>query len=363
VRALESVKKKIAVLNQSEVQLRALERDAAASRTLLEILMQRTKQTVSQETFQEADADIVSNAPMPGAPSYPRKGIILPLTFSAALILGILLVFAIEKLDLGFRSMEQVERFLGVSPLGLIPTVSKLTMIGKKPHDYVLENPGSAFCEAIRSLYTNILLSDVAQRPKVIMVTSALPREGKTVVTLSLARMLSTAGNKVIVVDCDFRKPTVHKDLGIPPGPGLSDYLTGDAVLDQIIQEDNESGAHILRAGTHVQKSPDQLDSGLMQKLLKNLRLKYDVVILDSPPVLVVSDPLFIARLVDMTIFLVRWARTRRAVASLGLRQVLGAQANVGGVLLTMVDVKMHAQYAFGDSGSYYGQLKKYYTG
>jgi len=141
VRSLESVKKQIAVLNQSEVQLRALERDATASRTLLENLMQRTKQTVSQETFQEADADIVSNAPVPGAPSSPRKGIILPLTFFAALMQGILLAFAIEKLDRGFRSMEQVEHFLGVSPLGLIPTVSKVTMVGKKPHDYVLENP------------------------------------------------------------------------------------------------------------------------------------------------------------------------------------------------------------------------------
>jgi capsular exopolysaccharide synthesis family protein len=363
VRSLEGVKKQLAALNQSEVQLRALEREATVSRTLLENLMQRTKQTISQKTFQEADADIVSNAAVPGTPSYPRKGIILPLIFLFAISQGIILAFAAEKLDLGFRSMDQVERIMGVTPLGLIPTVSKLTTVGKAPHDYILTNPGSPFYEAIRSLYTNILLSDVVQRRKVVLVTSALPNEGKTVVVLSLARMLSTTGQKVILVDCDFRRPTVHKDLGIQPGPGLSDYLTGGAILDDVIQVDEESGAHIIPAGTTVQESPEQLDSGRMQRLLKNLGVKYDFVILDSPPVLVVSDSLYLARLAEATIFLVRWTRTRREVASLGLRRLLSAQANVVGVLLTMVDVKSHAQYGFADSGSYYGKVKKYYSG
>ena len=100
-----------------------------------------------------------------------------------------------------------------------------------------------------------------------------------------------------------------------------------------------------------------------MQKLLKSLARRYDTVILDSAPVLAVSDTLFVARLVDKTIYLVRWARTRRESASLGLKKILAAKADVAGVLLTMVDVKEHAQYGFGDSGSYYGSLKKYYTG
>jgi capsular exopolysaccharide synthesis family protein len=363
VRTLESVKKQIVGLNQSEVQLRALEREATASRTILENLLERTKETISQESFQQADADIVSEATVPGEPSFPKKGVIFLLVFIAALMQGVFLAFVIDRLDLGFRSMEQVERLMGITPLGLIPEVSKFAAVGKKPHNYILENPGSAFSEAIRSLYTNILMSDAVQQPRVILVTSGLPGEGKTSVVLCLARLLSITGRKVIVVDCDFRKPMVHKELGIPPGTGLSDYLTGGVILDEIIHEDKDSGAQILQAGTFVRKSPEQLDSGLMQKLLKKLRLEYDVVLLDSPPVLAVSDPLFIARLADTTIFLIRWARTRRAAASMGLKRVLAAQANVAGVLLTMVDVKSHAQYGFGDSGSYYGKLGRYYRG
>ena len=362
-RSLEGVKREIAKLNQSEVQLRALEREATAARTILESLLQRAKETVSQETFQQADANIVSSAAVPRTPTFPKKGRIFLLGFAVAVMLGIFLAFMIDQLDLGFRSMEQVERLMGMTPLGLIPAASMLTTLGKTPHDYVLENPGSAFSEAIRSLYTNILLSDVVQQPKVLLVTSGLPSEGKTVVALSLTRLLSIAGRKVIVVDCDLRKPAVHKALGIQPGPGLSDYLAGAAIIDEIVHEDKKSGAHVLQAGTHKQKSPEQLDSGRMQKLLKALRLKYDVVILDSPPILAVSDPLFIARLADSTIFVVRWARTRRAAASLALKQILAAQANVAGVLLTMVDVKSHARYGYGDSGSYYGKLGRYYRG
>jgi capsular exopolysaccharide synthesis family protein len=363
-RSLEGAKKEIAVLNRSEVQLRAFEREAIASRTLLENLLERTKETISQESFQQADADIVSEATVPASPSSPKRRVIFLLVFVAAIMQGVFLAFVIDRLDLGFRSMEQVENLMGMTPLGLIPEVSTFTIVGKKLHDYILENPASAFAESIRSLYTNILLSDMAQHPKVILVTSAVPNEGKTVVALCLARLLSIAGRKVIVVDCDIRKPTVQKELGIQPGAGLSDFLAGEALLDEVIQEDEESGAHVLQAGTVVmQKSPEALDSRLMQILLKKLGLKYDVVILDSPPILAVSDSLFVARLADTTIFLVRWAQTRRAAASLGLKKVLAAQANVAGVLLTMVDVKSHSKYRYGDSGSYYGKLGRYYRG
>ena len=362
-RSLGAVKTQVAKLNKLEVRLRALEREATASRTLLENLLQRSKQTVSQESFQQADANIVSYASVPDKPSFPKKGVLLPLIFAGAIFLGVILALAVEKLDLGFRSAEQIERFMDVTPLGLIPMVSKIKTIGKGAHDYVLENPESAFGEAIRSLYTNILLSDVARRPKVILVTSALPREGKTTVVLSLARMLATVGQKVIVVDCDLRRPTVHKALGIPSGPGLTECLTEGTPVEEVLQEDKESGAHILRAGTPVQNAPDQLDSGAMQKLLKNLGRKYDIVILDSAPILAVSDTLFVSRLADKTIYLVRWARTRRETAGLGLKRILAAKADVAGALLTMVDVKAHAQYGYGDSGTYYGTLKKYYTG
>jgi capsular exopolysaccharide synthesis family protein len=360
--SLEKAKGRVAKLNQSEVDLRSLEREANASRTLLETLLQRTKQTTSQESFQQADASVVSYASLPRSPSFPKKRLLLPLIFIFAIIQGIVLAYMIERLDLGFRSAEQIARQMGVSSLGLIPSISKLATLGRTPHDYVLQNPGSAYGEGIRSLYTNLLLSDVVQRPNVILVTSALPREGKTSVVLSLGRMLSSMGHRVIVVDGDLRKPSIHKDLGVEPGPGLTDCLSGHVAIDDVIQEDQISGLHFLQAGTPKHHSPDQLDSQHMERLLRHLARKYDLVILDSAPILAVSDTLFVARLVDKTVFLVRWARTRRAAANLALSRILAADADVAGAALTMVDVKSHAQYGYGDSGSYHGALKKYYT-
>jgi len=360
--SLNRVKGEVAELNQSEVFLRAREREVAASRTLLETLLQRTKQTASQETFQQADADVVSPAAIPEGPSFPRMGIIYPLLLLGGLIQGVGLAFAIERLDLGFRSSEQVERVLGIKSLGLLPAVSKLTTRGKPPHRYILEEPTSAFGEAVRSLYTNLVLSDVVKRPKVILVTSALPREGKTTVSLSIARMLASVGHRVLVVDCDLRRPTVHKDLGIEAGPGLTECLTGSQRPEDVILVDEESGAHILRAGAPIYNSPEQLDSGMMQRLLRSFARNYDLVILDSAPILATSDTLFIARLADKTIFLTRWARTRQAAARTALKQVVDAQADVAGVVITFVDVKSHSQYGYGDSGVYHGTLKKYYS-
>jgi polysaccharide biosynthesis transport protein len=360
--SLEKYKQEIAQLNQSEVQLRSLEMDATASRTLLETLLERTKQTTSQESFQQPDANIVSYAAEPRSPSFPRKPLVLSLVFLVAVAQGLFLAFALEKLDLGFRSTEQISRILGVRALGLVPRVSRLSSIGKPPHEYILECPESAFGEAIRTLYTNLLLTDVVQRPKIMLITSAMPGEGKTTVILSLARMLATVGHRVIVVDCDLRRPSVHKELGIEPGPGLVDCLTAGTNVEDVIQEDPHTGTHILRAGTPLRNSPEQLDSQSMQRLLKHLGRKYDVVLLDSAPLLAVSDTLFLSRLADKTIFLVRWGKTRRSAANLALRQVLAAQADVGGALLTMVDVKSHASYGYGDSGIYYGKFKKYYS-
>ncbi len=140
--------------------MRALEREAAASRGLLETLLARSKETTSQQSFQEADANIISYAAIPEDPSFPREDIVLAGVSVFAVFLGLFLVFIIEHLDKGFRSMEQVERMMGVAPLGLIPTLTGVGTIGKKPERYILEKPASAFGEAIRRLHTALLLSD-----------------------------------------------------------------------------------------------------------------------------------------------------------------------------------------------------------
>ncbi len=359
---LDALKEEMALLNEKGVQLRALEREADANRMLFETFLIRLKETTAQESFQQSDSAILSRADVPATPSYPNKRRLLLLSLLAAVSLGVLLAFVIEKLDRGFRSMEQVEQLMGVATLGLVPALKGLRKSHTTPSRYILAKPGSAYAEAIRSLGTSFLLAAAGDRPKVILITSALLGEGKTSVTTSLARLQASVGNKVVVVDCDLRRPAVHEEFGVQSSPGLVEVLAGEASLDDVIREDPISGAHFVVAGGRTPSPAELLGSAQMKNLLNTLANSYDLVIIDSSPVLAVSDTRVLARLADKTVFLVRWADTPREIAIAALHQLVDAGADVIGVMLSMVDVKKHARYGYSDSGYYYGSMRKYYT-
>ena len=361
-RRLTELKSEVALLNRTGVQLRALEREADANRLLFETFLIRLKETTAQESFQQSDSAILSRADVPEIPSFPNKRRLLLLSLLGAVSLGVLLAFAIEKLDRGFRSMEQVLQMMGAAPLGLVPALKGLRRLGKTPSAYILEKPASAFSEAIRSLRTSILLADAGGRPKVIMIASALVQEGKTTVTVSLARLQASVGDKVVVVDCDLRRSAVHKEFGFRSSPGLVEVLAGEVSLDDVMQRDPVSGADVLVAGGRAPSPAELLGSAQMKELLNKLSQSYDLVIVDSAPVVAVSDTRALSRVVDKTVFLVRWADTPREVATAALRQLVDAGADVIGVMLSMVDVRKHARYGYSDSGTYYGSLRKYYT-
>ncbi|MCH9053368.1 MAG: polysaccharide biosynthesis tyrosine autokinase [Proteobacteria bacterium] len=363
MRELDKLKKEVGGLNTQEIKLRALQREASASLSLLENLLARSKETTSQQDFQQADANILSYAAVPQIPSYPNKGLMFAIATIMGGFLGVLLAFVFEQLDQGFRSTEQVERLLGVSSLGLAPRLKGLASLGKSPNSYVLDKPASAFAEAIRKLHTGLLLSGGEKQPKSILFASSLPGEGKTTIVISLARMLSSIGQKVLVIDGDLRKPTLHRAFGVSGTPGLVDCLNDLATLEAAVQVDEKSGAHLLPAGTQAVHPPNLLGSQAMERLLFALSKNYDLVIVDSAPVIAVSDTLVLARMVDKVVFMVQWRDTRRETAANGLRQIRNAGGDVAGVLLSLVDVKEHAQYGFGDSGTYTGKTKKYYAG
>jgi len=361
-KSLEDLKSEVGRLNSSEVQLRALEREATASRALLEQLLTRSKETSSQEDFQQADASVVSDASAPNDPSFPKKTLLLLASFVLASIFSISIALVLEYLDLGFRSMDQIERQLGVAPLGLIPALKGVRSVGKSPQEYIIEHPTSAFGESIRTMHTNLLLSDLVKRPKVILLTSAMPNEGKTSTAVALGRLQAQVGQKVVIVDCDVRRPSIHSVLNLTPGPGLVQCLLGEAAVEDVLCQDPATGLFVLQAGGTPPNPPDLFDSIPMQKLLTTLARKFDLVLLDSAPLLAVSDTLFLARLADKTVMIVRWVRTRRETAKLALSKLFDANSDVAGVVLTMVDVKGHAQYGFSDSGAYHGKLSKYYS-
>ena len=350
----------ISDLNKKDVQLRALEREAKANRSLLETFLTRFKETSVQEDAQTADAQIISYAAVPTIASFPRKRVVVQVAFVASLLIGIFLAIVIERLDAGFRSMEQVEKLTGVPALGLVPVIHDEG--SPDPTQYVLDKPVSAYAESMRNLGVSLVLSNVDKPPKVILVTSSVPEEGKTTIALSLARLMARSGKKVVIVDCDLRRPNVHRTLGLKSSPGLVDFLGHRSEIGDVMVKDTPSGAHVIPAGEHAPNPSDLLASDQMAELLANLSKVYELVVLDCSPVLAVSDARVLARVVDKVVFVARWGKTRRESASLGIKQIKDAGGSVAGVLLSRVDVKKHADYGYGDSGYYHSKYASYYT-
>jgi polysaccharide biosynthesis transport protein len=356
---IEELKTEAGKQDQVQVQLRALEREAAATRGLLETFLARAQETNNQQGYQQPDAHIVSQASVPGGPSFPKKTLLILAGFVGSLGFSVLLAFLLEAMDSGFRSEEQVEKSLGIASLGLIPSLKRFQ--GSRPFAYLIRHPASAYTESIRSLYTGLRLSNGHHLPRVILIASSLPNEGKTAVATSLAGFLSTTGIKTVVVDTDLRRPSVHRALGMNVGPGLVDCLQDQVPLAEVIQHDQASGIDAITAGNTTANSPHLLGTDQMTGLLAQLKATYDVVVLDSPPLLAVSDTRILGQVADKTVFLVRWADTRRETAVRGLHRVQEGGLDLAGAMLTMVDFDKYTKYRLGEFGHYYHRIEKYY--
>jgi len=360
---LESLKTEMAKANKAEVELRALEREATASRSLLETFLSRYKETSAQEgqDSQRADARIISAAGVPLDPSFPKKGIILALAFVGSLGLGSMLVFLVEFLDKGFRSSDQIENLTGVPVFGLVPLLTSRSE-RKIANSYVVQNPISPFSEAIRTIYTSLLLSHVDNPPTKILITSAQPDEGKTTTTLNLARMQAMAGRKVLIIEADLRRPGISKILNLEDKPGLVELLMGEAEIEDVLIKDLESGAFVIPAGKATQNPPTLLNSNTMSRLIDVLDEHFDVLFIDSPPVLAVSDARILATKVDATVFIVRWADTSRDMVMAAVKQLSNSTGSLAGIILSMVDLKKNSKYQYSDSFYYQNRNNKYYT-
>ena len=352
--------------NEAEVTLRGLESEVRANKQLYETLLARFKETSVQhdELLQQADARIISRATVPGGPYYPRKRLMIMAALVVSLVIGVALALISELLDFGFRNLSQIETYTGLPTMGVVPVISGLKAQGKMPHEIAVERPNSAYGEAIRTLRTGLLLSRADQPPRSIVVTSSVPGEGKTATALALACTAAKSYQKTIILDCDLRHSMLHLCFDCPNGVGLSDYLAGQAALEDVIEIDPRSGVHFITAGSRAPNPPDLLGSPETRELLQRLTRLYDMVVLDTPPLLAVSDALVLVRYVDKTLFLVRWEQARRDVVLMGLKQVIEAGADLAGIVLSMVDVRKQAKYDYTAASGYYyyGSYRKYYT-
>ena len=361
----ESIKAALARLQQStteqdkaQVQLAELEREAQASKALYEDFLKRFQQTSVQEDIQQPDARAVAVATPPSGPSYPNKSLYLSVAGAAALFCGILVALFLERLDNGFRTSDQLEKSLALPTLGMVPQLTR----GKRPERVVVAEPVSQYSEAIRSVRTALRFSDVDDPPKLVLVTSSLPSEGKTVFAVSLARSVARSGGRALLIDCDLRRPGVAKMLGATEGPGLVDLFEGNARPESVVRVDESSGVHFVSAKGGTANPQDLLGSQHMRSFLEGMRAHYDLVVIDSPPVLAVSDAIVLSHIVDTTMYIVRWERTPRQAVIGAVKQLRANGGHLAGAVLSRVNTRRHRSYNYADSAYYYGRDKGYYN-
>jgi capsular exopolysaccharide synthesis family protein len=342
----EALKQQMGAVNDQSIGLEALERDATVNRNLLEAMLLRAKQSSGAETILQANAKLVSPAAPSGAPSYPPKTLIAFLGVAGGMMVGAAIALLREGGDHTFRRAEQIESTTGLPVMAMVPHVAGRT----PPAMQVLRQPTSAYSEALRRLHIGVELSEAATSPKTILFSSATPSEGKSVMVASLGRLLGSNGKRVLLIDCDWRSPRLHQIFRFSNRDGLANLLIDkEARLEDVVHHDALSGVDVMPAGPWSPRSAHLLGSEHMRHLLEALEPHYDSIILDTPPTLVTADVLALSRLVEKVVFVVRWGHTRQEAVLEALKQIIDAQGDVAGVVMSRVVSKQYRQYSYGD--------------
>jgi capsular exopolysaccharide synthesis family protein len=259
-----------------------------------------------------------------------------------------MLAFLAERLDSGFRTAPHAEEFLRQPVLSTIPELDESKGTSRAA-DRIVSKPMSQFAEAIRGLSLGLTLSRVDTPPKVIVVTSAVPGEGKTTVAITLARQSAVSGKKVLIIDGDLRHPTIPEAVGLPqPEIGILEALAGKVPVDECLLKDPLTAAMILPCAGKPSNPMDLLASNAMKQLLGKLKNYFDIIIIDSAPVLPVHDTKMMSQLADAFLFVIRWEKTPRDAALSAIRALVDVNAPVVGVVLTRANYDRFQYYSHG---------------
>ncbi|MCG5240304.1 polysaccharide biosynthesis tyrosine autokinase [Azospirillum doebereinerae] len=343
---------------QADVQLRQLQRQADASDDNYRRAVTRLKETQVLEALQMTpDVRLVSAATVPFAPVGPGKTVLagLAAVICGALAIGVALTRTM--MQRGVYSSHQVEALLGLPAVGIVPLLGRegLGRKGLGKAGAHATRKGGDFAEAVWRLCARLKLIGAPGEPvpdkggEVIMLTSSVAGEGKTTLAVALGAFLADTGLRVVIVDCDTRRPAIHRLLGSSqPNAGLTDLLGGDATLEEALGHDDRRRVAVIAAGRPTARPHTLLGSKAMLSLLVELSGRYDVVILDTPPVLSASDALILAPMADRVLYVVRWARTASSLAGAGIKQLREVGGRVTGAVLSMVNVRDHANLEYG---------------
>lgn len=355
-KALSAQKEQSLAMNQKAVQYGVLRRQAESSRNMYELLVKRFKETSLTEEMKTGNIRIIDRAEVPLDPVKPKKKLNLLLGLVVGLTLGVGLAFFLEYLDNTIKLPDEVKHQLGIPYLGPVPQFSTNGVGAANTADLIaLNDPKSNASESFRGIRTGILYSSADNAPQVILVTSSGPGEGKTSCATNLAVTMAQAGSRVLLVDCDMRKPRLHQCFDKPREPGLSDVLVGGKKLQEVIRTTAQENLEVLACG-HVPPNPSEiLSSQKMVQLLEALRKPYTRVVIDSPPLTAVTDAVILSKLVDGVVLVVRTGDTPRPVVRNGVEQLRNVNARILGAVLNAVKTGRDDYYYYNYYYYYYG--------
>lgn len=374
---LERQKTEANRMSQNAIGYFDLKREAESNRRLYEGLLEKSKEAAVSAGLKASNIRVVDIARQPTSPSKPNIPRNIVLAFLVSMTGGVALAFLLEVLDTSVRTPEQVETLTSLPSLGIIPMSStplqqggskakallaaRSDGTGKKQGVEIVAHtrPKSTVAESYRALRTSILLSSLGAPPKVVLVTSALPQEGKTTTSINTAIVMAQRGGRVLLIDADLRRPGVHKTLGITPRAGLSSLLTGSATIGEVIVRSPQlANLHVLPAGPQAPHPAELLGSELLRQHLETWKQEYDHIIIDTPPVLSVTDAVLLSVQADAVLVVIRSGQTTKTALRRARDLLVQVGARVVGVVVNAVDLNSPEHYYY---YQYYDSSSKYY--
>lgn len=340
--ALASQKAEALGMNRKAIEYSVLLRDVESSKQMYQSLLQRAKETSVAGELKSSNIRVVDRAERPQRAVSPRGLLNFCLAFVGGIILACGVAFFFEYLDSRIKSPEEIEAYLGLPAIGMIPALGRNWRHG----DPLVNNgvpPG--FVEAFRTLRTNVLFSAVETGCRVAVVTSTGPGEGKTMVASNLGIGFAHAGQQVLIIDADMRRPRLHEVLSFDQEPGLSNVLVGDAKLSAAVRQTSVPGMSVLTAGRLPPNPAELLGARRFNHLLRSVREQFDWIIVDSPPVMAVTDANIVASLADTVVFVIGAEMTSHKIARRAIEQLARGRAVFAGAVLNRVEVERHSYY------------------
>jgi capsular exopolysaccharide synthesis family protein len=371
--ALARAKAEAVRQNQDAIQYNILRQEVETAKALYTDFLQKTNQANVQRAEQHSSIKVIDPARTPKSPIAPRRLRAIMIALFLSLTAGVGIAVLLERLDNTIKSVEDVNRYTQLPALGIIPAAGerqrllgprkrrraraagRLVEVGTLP--LIALDGRSSAAEAYRVLRTSVLLSAAGKPPKSILITSSQPGEGKTTTTINTAISLAQLGASVLIIDCDMRKPTAHKVLNVDHARGLSTYLSRDIGVEDLIHRVQIANLSILPCGPLPPNPAELISSDKMKELMQMMGERYDHILIDSPPLINVTDPVILSTIVDGVILVVHGGKSTRDIVRRARQELCAVGAKIFGVVLNNVDLRREGY----DDYYYYRHYSDYF--